>query len=83
MPQYHQPSRQVTITTENKNVVTCAMILLISTLKLINIALGSGRQKDFEFEASLGYIIHTKPARATQCFKVTIYTQRREVNSNI
>lgn len=67
MPKYHQPSRQVTIITENQNVVTCAMILLISTRKFINIALGRGRQKDseFEFEASLGYIIHTKPARAT------------------
>lgn len=68
MPQYHQPPRQVTITTENQSVVTCSMILLISTLKLINIALGRGRQKDseFEFEATLGYVIHTKPARTTQ-----------------
>lgn len=67
MPKYHQPSRQVTIITEKQKVATCAMILLISTRKLINIALGRGRQNDseFEFEASLGYIIHTKPARAT------------------
>lgn len=68
MPQYHQPSSQITITTENQSVVTRSMILLISTPKLINIALGRGRQKDskFEFEATLGYIIHTKPDRATQ-----------------
>lgn len=66
MPQYHQPSSQVTITTENQSVVSRSMILLISILKLINIALGRGRQKDSEFEATLGYIIHTKPTRATQ-----------------